>query len=587
MLEIGQIVDGKYKILNKIGQGGMSVVYLAMNERANKQWAIKEVRKDGVSNFEVVRQGLIAETDLLKRLNHPNLPSIIDVIDGEGTFLIVMDYIEGNSLSKALNQYGAQPQEDVIEWAKQLCDVLGYLHSRQPAIIYRDMKPSNVMLKPDGTVTLIDFGTAREFKSHSVADTTCLGTQGYAAPEQFGGHGQTDARTDIYCLGATLYHLVTGHNPCDPPYEMYPIRQWNPNLSSGFEEIILKCTQKNPNDRYQSCAELMYALEHYQELDEGYKKVQKAKWRSFLAASIVSVSALIATIGFGVAENIVTQNSYDYFIEQAQNVGDLSISENYSKAYDYYKQAIKIEPGKEEAYKGLIEMIVDDKEFTQEENDLLNNDLNISSHSETLKNSNQDGYGRFAYELAKSYFFYYGLEGDTVSGNGASKSVAWYDAASKYYVEGSNNNDDKYSTENIRNRATTMKTLANFIVKANNRTLGKGDVTGESSNNESYSEYFNQLYTIIEENKETNSVVVLRTYKLMVNSLIIGHISDLKAGGVSSEKIQNVLTTISSRISELENSLELAEIDEMNSDINLAKTTMNQKYGLQEIENIE
>ena len=260
MLEIGSLVDGKYKILNKIGQGGMSVVYLAMNERANKQWAIKEVRKDGVQNFEVVKQGLIVETDLLKKLNHPNLPSIIDVIDGDGSFLIVMDYIEGRTLEKVLREYGAQDQEDVIEWAKQLCDVLSYLHSRKPPIIYRDMKPSNVMLRPDGKVMLIDFGTAREFKETSVADTTCLGTQGYAAPEQYGGHGQTDARTDIYCLGATLYHLLTGHNPSEPPYEMYPIRYWNPDLSSGLEEIILKCTQKNPEDRYQSCGELLYAL---------------------------------------------------------------------------------------------------------------------------------------------------------------------------------------------------------------------------------------------------------------------------------------------------------------------------------------
>ena len=210
MLEIGSVIDGKYKILNKVGQGGMSVVYLAMNERANKQWAIKEIRKDGTSDYEVVKQGLIAETDILKRLNHPNLPSIIDVIDRDDTFLIVMDYIEGNPLSDAIEHYGAQNQEDVIEWAKELCDVLGYLHSRQPAIIYRDMKPSNVMLKPDGKVTLIDFGTARTFKETSVEDTKCLGTQGYAAPEQYGGHGQTDARTDIYCLGATLYHLVTG-----------------------------------------------------------------------------------------------------------------------------------------------------------------------------------------------------------------------------------------------------------------------------------------------------------------------------------------------------------------------------------------
>ena len=237
MLEIGSLVDGKYKILNKVGQGGMSVVYLAMNEKANKQWAVKEVRKDGIKDFEVVKQGLVAETDILKKLSHPNLPSIVDVIDTEDSFIIIMDYIQGNSLNKALDEYGAQPQDHVIAWAKQLCDVLGYLHTRTPAIIYRDMKPANIMLKPDGNVTLIDFGTAREFKEKNLADTTCLGTVGYAAPEQFGGMGQTDARTDIYCLGATLYHLVTGMNPCEPPYEIKPIREINPSLSSGLERI--------------------------------------------------------------------------------------------------------------------------------------------------------------------------------------------------------------------------------------------------------------------------------------------------------------------------------------------------------------
>ena len=130
MLEIGSLVDGKYKILNKVGQGGMSVVYLAMNEKANKQWAVKEVRKDGIKDFEVVKQGLVAETDILKKLSHPNLPSIVDVIDTEDSFIIIMDYIQGNSLNKALDEYGAQPQDYVIAWAKQLCDVLGYLHTR-------------------------------------------------------------------------------------------------------------------------------------------------------------------------------------------------------------------------------------------------------------------------------------------------------------------------------------------------------------------------------------------------------------------------------------------------------------------------
>ena len=161
MLTIGSVIDGKYKILNKIGQGGMSVVYLAMNEKANKQWAIKEIRKDGVKDFQVVKQSLIVETDLLKKLDHPNLPSIVDIIEDDNTFLIVMDYVEGRSLEKELEEYGAQRQDKVIEWAKQLCDVLIYLHSRKPPIIYRDLKPENIMLRPDGKAFLANSVCAR------------------------------------------------------------------------------------------------------------------------------------------------------------------------------------------------------------------------------------------------------------------------------------------------------------------------------------------------------------------------------------------------------------------------------------------
>ena len=378
MLEIGSLVDGKYKILNKVGQGGMSVVYLAMNEKANKQWAVKEVRKDGVLDFESVKQGLVAETDILKKLSHPNLPSIIDVIDTEDSFIIIMDYIQGNSLNKALEEYGAQPQEMVIEWAKQLCDVLGYLHSRNPAIIYRDMKPANVMLKPDGNVTLIDFGTAREYKEKNLADTTCLGTVGYAAPEQFGGMGQTDARTDIYCLGATLYHLVTGMNPCEPPYEIKPIRDVNPTLSSGLERIILKCTQRNPEDRYQTCAELMYALEHYEEIDDIHRKKQKKKLTSFILSAVMTVVfAATSVFSYVSAENKKSEN-YDEILRTASSVED-------------YYEAILTDPTRTDAYTGLNEFLSDDFKITSDERQQLEkldaglDSKNSSGFSETVK----------------------------------------------------------------------------------------------------------------------------------------------------------------------------------------------------------
>ena len=253
MLQIGSLVDGKYKILSEIGHGGMSVVYMAINEKANKTWAVKEVRKDGKMDFNTVRQGLMAEIETLKKLNHSNLPSIVDVIEDNDSFIIVMDYIEGRSLDKIIEESGAQSEEDVVKWAIQLCDVFGYLHSRTPAIIYRDMKPANVMLKPNGDVMVIDFGTAKNYEIN-LGETTGIGTIGYAAPEQYigSGLGRTDARTDIYCLGITLYHLLTNVDPCKNLINDKSIRAVDPSLSYGLDEIIVKCTQYHPDNRYQS-----------------------------------------------------------------------------------------------------------------------------------------------------------------------------------------------------------------------------------------------------------------------------------------------------------------------------------------------
>lgn len=419
MLEIGSLVDGKYKILSEIGHGGMSVVYMAINEKANKTWAIKEVRKDGVLDFEAVKQGLIVETDMLKKLKHSHLPSIVDVIEDDHVFLIVMDYIEGKSLSSTLEEYGAQQQESVIEWAKQICDVLGYLHSRMPAIIYRDMKPANVMLKPDGNITLIDFGTAREFKERNLADTTCLGTVGYAAPEQFGGMGQTDARTDIYCLGATLYHLITGCNPSEPPYEMKPIREINPALSSGLEKIILKCTQRNPDDRYQSAAELMYALEHFEEIDDKYKKKQMRKLASFFVMLFLSFGFAVTGIGTRYIAKQKATDTYSNRLDEAKKTSD------YDTKVKLYEECISIpnKEGDESAYLELIQAYKDnDAVFTVEEAKQL--ERLIKGNREALEH-NMNGYIEICFETGKLFWYYYDY-GDGNQITRAKSALEWF-----------------------------------------------------------------------------------------------------------------------------------------------------------------
>ena len=540
MLEIGSLVDGKYKILNKIGQGGMSVVYLAMNERANKQWAIKEVRKDGVQNFEVVKQGLIAETKMLKKLSHPNLPSIIDVIDGDGTFLIVMDYIEGRHLESVAKEYGAQSQEDVIEWAKQLCDVLSYLHSRKPPIIYRDMKPSNVMLKPDGKVMLIDFGTAREFKENSVADTTCLGTQGYAAPEQYGGHGQTDARTDIYCLGATLYHLLTGHNPSEPPYEMYPIRYWNPELSSGLEEIILKCTQKNPDDRYQNCGGLLYALEHYNELDIEYKRKQTLKWRAFLCSAALTVVAGAGATGFKIAENTVTASTYETYVEEADNLA----STDPEQCIQYYKNAIALNPSDGLAYEKLLNFflwehndsaqgdtgneaasqqitcVFSDAE-EQEIRKVLGTEENKNRRNEEYLKANVEDYDKFAYDLGIAYYFSYNGTGN----KGAARK--WLEIASEAEIT------EKLNEANI-NRAANLYKISEYY-----DSLGMRNQAGDSR--VSYADYWRDLQKTVEDDSASgNNVNILLAYKEMTFQ-IADNAANFKSAGITRQQMENEL----------------------------------------------
>ena len=361
MTKEGTILDGKYEILKEIGRGGMSIVYLARDNRLNKQWAVKEMKNDGSKSTETLLKGLEREANILKNVDHPVLPRIVDIINSRGTIYVVMDFIEGTNLGDVLKQEGAQSQEDVIEWGRQLASALDYLHSMDPPIIYRDMKPANVMLKPEGGVKLIDFGTAKEYTIENNADTTALGTRGYAAPEQFGdaqGRGiyKTDARTDIYNLGATMYHMVTGMNPCEPPYEIKPIRQWNQALSTGLEQIILKCTQPNPNDRYQSCSELLYALDHYTELDDSYKKSNKKKVILFGATALLTVaSGVMALIGYSGMRRVEREN-YSAYIEQGN---DYKRSKQYPLAAEEYKKAFDLNTDAMDAYVDYIDVYID------------------------------------------------------------------------------------------------------------------------------------------------------------------------------------------------------------------------------------
>lgn len=388
MTEIGTVIDGKYEILKEIGRGGMSIVYLAMDKHLNKQWAVKEIRKKGSGkNDEIVVNSLLAEANMMKKLDHPSLPRIVDIIDNGITIYVVMDYIEGESLDKILNEYGAQPEEMVVGWAKQLCDALSYLHSQKPSIIYRDMKPANVMLKPEGNIKIIDFGIAREYKEQNLADTTVLGTKGYAPPEQYSG--QTDPRSDIYALGMTMHHLLTGVDPRNgEPYA--PVRQWNPELSEGIEIIIDRCVEPAAENRYQSCADLLYDLEHPELITKGFKKKQKRKLTAFIVAASMAVLLFIAGIVLNMSA--VRLNTQDYEV----NIGT-SNPENYYTAISIYPERI-------EAYNLLIDYY---KEHDATEDDVKKIGNTIEANAASL-DTTQEEFAELYYNMGKLYFAQFG-----------------------------------------------------------------------------------------------------------------------------------------------------------------------------------
>lgn len=403
MAEIGSVIEGKYEILREIGRGGMSVVYLAMDTHLNKQWAVKEIKKKGSGkNDEIIVNSLLAEANMMKKLDHPSLPRIVDIIDNGTTIYVIMDYIEGESLDKILKEYGPQPEELVFGWAKQLCDALSYLHSQKPPIIYRDMKPANIMLKPEGNIKIIDFGIAREYKEQKLSDTTVLGTKGYAPPEQYSG--QTDARSDIFALGMTLHHLLTGNDPRSG--EAYvPVRMWNPELSEGIEIIIDKCVEPAAENRYQNCADLLYDLENPDLITKGHKKKQKRKVRLFFTSLIISITFLISGIVCNKVATNINNNNYDTLIS-------VSTSTSLDEKVKNYKDAIKIYPNRLEAYIKLLEAYEDEGKFGKEENDEFL----------ALYNKGKDGFdtssklnAELNYKVGMMYFNYYTEEDGSYS----------------------------------------------------------------------------------------------------------------------------------------------------------------------------
>lgn len=260
-----QILCNKYEVLKVIAEGGMGVVYLVKDLHLNKLAAVKVSRNpESLKERELVRR----EMEVLKELSHPALPGILDYFEERENNCLVMEYVEGITLEQYLRKFGKAEISLAVKWAVEISEVLLYLHSCNPPIIYRDLKPANIMIQPDGRLKLIDFGAAFAVSYGQNREQMMMGTPGYSAPEQWQS-GRSDKTGDIYGLGAVLHEMLTGIRKRQPFAQHRPVREYDKSIPRELEKIVMTCLRKRPGDRYQSMELLREALLNY---DRGGKR---------------------------------------------------------------------------------------------------------------------------------------------------------------------------------------------------------------------------------------------------------------------------------------------------------------------------
>jgi eukaryotic-like serine/threonine-protein kinase len=260
----GQVLNNRYRIVKLIGQGGFGAVYRAWDLTLKQPVALKE----NLDTSPEAQRQFEREATLVAGLRHPNLPRVMDhfFLPGQGQYL-VMDFVEGSSVAELLAARGHPfSEEEALPWLQQVCAALDYLHSRQPPVVHRDIKPENIIITPEGQAMLVDFGISKVYDAQLATTVGARAvTPGYSPPEQYGA-GKTDARTDIYALGATLYRLLTGAEP--PPSvdmiagvaQLKPPRQLNGRLSQATEQAILQAMSVNISQRFNRASDLFAAV---------------------------------------------------------------------------------------------------------------------------------------------------------------------------------------------------------------------------------------------------------------------------------------------------------------------------------------
>ena len=423
-LKIGDIIDNSWEVVKKIGQGGTATVYLVRDIELNRYLALKEVPVRNTERGKLQAKAVIAEISLLKTLSHPSIPRIIKMTHDAHSILIIMDYIDGYSLRDIIRKKNYIPESMIIQWGIALCKTLRYLHNHEPKIIYRDLKPHNVMITNENHLYLMDFGIAKEVTPNfDYSKEPKLGTLGFAAPEMSADAAWFDERSDIFALGRTLFFLATRnspsvtHMPDGTPIPILPIRQYDSSRSVGLEKIILKCTEKNPEDRYQTIDEVLYDLEHIDEMSEGFRAKIKRR------ANMIYLLFTTLTLGFVLVGGGLLYSR----ISVADNYKQALATGKTSQSIDSLLKASKLAPSEVEPYLEMVKIYRSSGHFTSEDEFQLLGAL--QSNIPSLKG--KEGAGDLLYQVGQLYWFYYPQNGQT-------KSVSWFEQAKEFGVSKKN-----------------------------------------------------------------------------------------------------------------------------------------------------
>lgn len=495
------VLSGRYEILKVIHTSGMANVYLVSDKSLKKQWCLKEIVKSEAGRNKIEYRSLLQEANIMKSLNHSGIPRIVSIEEEGDSIFIVMDYVEGLSVKEWLNKKGSIKQSVVVSWMKQVCNILIYLHNKKEPIFYRDMKPDNIMIQDDGNIKVLDFGISVVISENNKIIKEALGTKGYAAPEQKKKGLPYDLRSDIYALGMTMYHMLTGINPgIVEKGNLKPIREINSGLSVGLEVIIDKCTKENPDERYQTVEEVLYALINFTKLDEKYIKGLKRKVSISVGLFLSSILLIsFSFIPFGMYKS-QEKDLYDNKLEVAVQTG---------RSEDYL-EAISLNPTNLAPYVGLIDSFKVDGVFSKDEESGL-----LGLINPILSDIKSDAdYGSLSYNIGKLYWFYYeGNDGDVVS--------------SKWFKEAIDSNFNKKD-------AKVYYDLGNF-----KRTVSMAIV--ESSDSGMYLEYWNNLMSA--KAIDSGEIIELQLYNAIADA-IQSYSYRLMTDGVKKEDVVKEITGI-------------------------------------------